>query len=251
MKPIQINNNHYQECDVVMLATKNPTVLRENQMWTHTNDGGKIVKLQPTFNYEKPVRADELKGYCVPQDLYILSNDEIEEGIDYYYDSHNNLILKSSSNSDHEVYKYKKVCATTDSSLSAILKGDTFAKLIPEIPQSFIEYFISEYNKGRTVDKVLVEVEETFDIRYYTPAGGIECANKYNIKYKLKLNQNNEISILNNTPLFDNNDIEAAKKYIGLPLNREMDEEERYYNSKHREYDAFLAGIAYEKSKRN
>jgi len=78
-----------------------------------------------------------------------------------------------------------------------------------------------------------------------------ECADKYNIKYKIKLNQNNEISILNNNPLFDNNDIEAAKKYIGLPLHREMDEEERYYHPRDREYDAFLAGIAYEKSKRN
>jgi hypothetical protein len=28
-----------------------------------------------------------------------------------------------------------------------------------------------------------------------------------------------------------------------------MDEEEKYYNSRHREYDAFLAGIAYEKSR--
>jgi hypothetical protein len=116
----------------------------------------------------------------------------------------------------------------------------------PQIPQSFIEHFISEYNKGNVISKVLVEVKETYNIRYYTPAGGIECAEKYNIKYKFKLNKNNEISILTE-PTIDNNAIEAAKKYINLPLDKEMDEEERYFNSKHKEYDAFLAGAAYQK----
>lgn len=39
---------------------------------------------------------------------------------------------------------------------------------------------------------------------------------------------------------------EAAKKYINLPLNREMDEEERYFNSRDKEYDAFIAGAKWQ-----
>ena len=44
-------------------------------------------------------------------------------------------------------------------------------------------------------------------------------------------------------------DVVAAKNYIGLPLDREMDEEERYFNSQDKEYDAFLAGVEHYKSK--
>lgn len=39
--------------------------------------------------------------------------------------------------------------------------------------------------------------------------------------------------------------IAATKAYIKLPFNREMNEEERYYNPRVKEYDAFLAGVKY------
>jgi hypothetical protein len=39
---------------------------------------------------------------------------------------------------------------------------------------------------------------------------------------------------------------EAAKKYINLPLSKEMDEEERYFNSSSKEYDAFIAGAEWQ-----
>ncbi len=42
--------------------------------------------------------------------------------------------------------------------------------------------------------------------------------------------------------------VNAAKTYIGLPLHRDMDEEERYYNSRVEEYDAFLAGVRYKQT---
>jgi hypothetical protein len=42
-----------------------------------------------------------------------------------------------------------------------------------------------------------------------------------------------------------NDVIKAAKEYIGLDINKNMDEEERYFNSRDKEYDAFLAGVKY------
>jgi hypothetical protein len=39
---------------------------------------------------------------------------------------------------------------------------------------------------------------------------------------------------------------EAAKKYINLPLNKEMDEDERYFNSRDKEYDAYIAGAKWQ-----
>lgn len=41
---------------------------------------------------------------------------------------------------------------------------------------------------------------------------------------------------------------EAAKKYIGFPLNKDMDEEQRYYNPNVKTYEAFIKGGEWEKS---
>jgi len=200
MKTLQINNKHYQECDVVMLKSgKNNSKIGLNL---------NAVTGKHLYFFEQGARFDET------QHLYILSNDEIKEGVDYYYDSHNNLILKSSSNSDHKVYKYKKVCATTDSSLKLnsvkipVSSDFTLEQIsenmpcLPQIPKSFIEYFISEFNKGNLISKVLVEVEKKFDysISYTVP-----------FKHEIKLNQNNEISILTNK---QETLEEAAERYV-------------------------------------
>lgn len=45
--------------------------------------------------------------------VYLIS-DKIANDGDVYYDSHNNLICVSNSNSDHKTYLYKKVIACTD-----------------------------------------------------------------------------------------------------------------------------------------
>jgi hypothetical protein len=52
---------------------------------------------------------------------------------------------------------------------------------------------------------------------------------------------------INNNPISDEDAIKAAKGYIGLSLKDVMDSEERYYNPRAKEYDAFLAGVKYVK----
>jgi hypothetical protein len=39
---------------------------------------------------------------------------------------------------------------------------------------------------------------------------------------------------------------EAAKKYAEIPLNRNIDTEERYFNDAVRKYDAFIAGAEWQ-----
>ena len=53
---------------------------------------------------------------------------------------------------------------------------------------------------------------------------------------------------INNNSLKEEDIIITAKNYIELPINKEVDEEERYYNTRIKEYDAFLAGVEYAKS---
>jgi hypothetical protein len=134
--------------------------------------------------------------------LYILSNEEIKEG-DYAYDSFLKNIIQV-KNIEHANYfdKYKKVIATTDNSLW--LHDDTVpypkTKTLTQIPQSFIEHFINEYNKGNVISKVLVEVEKQFDYKDKTSNSGYGYG--FHELSKLKLN-NNEIVILTEQQTFN------------------------------------------------
>ena len=42
---------------------------------------------------------------------------------------------------------------------------------------------------------------------------------------------------------------EAAKNYIKLPLHKDIDGEERYYNSNIKSYDSFMAGAKWQEEK--
>jgi hypothetical protein len=183
MKTLQINNN-YQECDVVMLPTK--------------NDSARIIKSE---DRDYLVFVDKWSGKHIDNHLYILSNDEIKKGdwvLTPYHEIYQvvkfNGGVPVDKNGNGNLLHNKKIISTTDKSLrihkSEILgkiNGHTLGKvkslLLPQLPQSFIEYFISEYNKGNLISKVLVEVENDYE----EPQGDY---------FRIKLNQNNEISIL-------------------------------------------------------
>jgi len=189
MKTTQINNKHYQECDVVMVSTKIKPYFLE--LW------GKWL-----FNTSDGIYSDR-EPKAIGQHLYILSSEEIKKN-NWKLCLNDNLISqylsKKSIESDSKCENCKKIIATTDSSLETVTSGVIktekghygFTTLKPfEIPQSFIEYFINEYNKGNVISKVLVEVENK----------SVEQLNDmYGINHwrnqQIKLNQNNEISIL-------------------------------------------------------
>lgn len=147
------------------------------------------------------------------QHLYLLSDEEIEEGDCYI---HFNLNCNEYSvhkadehfNSDNNpniidnrsfVFPYwdKKIIATTDNSLridydyhmvrTSEETKKCYNKSLPLIPQSFIEHYISEFNKGNKIEKVMVEYEE------FAPNNGINLNDGY--RKELKVLNDNIITI--------------------------------------------------------
>jgi hypothetical protein len=184
MQTLMVNNKHYQECDVVLLPTK--------------DDSARIIKSE---DRDYLVFVDKWSGKHIANHLYILSNDEIKEG-DWYYNERLNQVFQAIRNSGYNtVDKEFKIIATTDSSLFDIISNgepnpnDTTQILLPQLPQSFIEYFIIEYNKGNVITKVLVEVEDDYSSVPENEEDIILPWRAY-VTSKIKLNQNNEISIL-------------------------------------------------------
>jgi hypothetical protein len=105
------------------------------------------------------------------QHLYFLSNEEIKEGDWFIMNScivrqcslHKGDILDTIGGLHHESV-CKKIIATTDRSLGLVVDQNgclmqAYSKFLPQIPQSFIEYFVAEYNKGNVITDVMVEYD--------------------------------------------------------------------------------------------
>jgi hypothetical protein len=195
MKTAQINKN-CQECSVVML-TSNTEELQHVQPWLHGN------KLRSLPGNHKVSREEIDSRYCVPQHLYILSNDRIEDG-DYYYNERLDQVFQAIRKSGYNtIDKEFKVIATTDFSCFNMVYDGLDEKcqkqyckmLLPQIPQSFIEHFIREYNEGNVISKVLVEMEDDYSSIPENEEDIIFSWRAY-VNSKIKVNQSNEISIL-------------------------------------------------------
>jgi hypothetical protein len=115
--------------------------------------------------------------------------------------------------------EYEKIIATTDTSI-VLYAAETLASasgfslktdeiLLPSIPQQFIKYFIDEYNKGRIIKQVEVELEYERSLVYNRLHGQEE-----KVAEKLKLNHQNEISIVmdNNSPEDFSDDSSSPKE---------------------------------------
>jgi hypothetical protein len=218
MKTIQIYDKHYQECDVVMLPinkAKIGTIMKSTKLSSLHDDD--IDKPIGSLIRNKNHAVTESNEYWRAQHLYILSNEEIKEG-DWVYDKVLNIIFQTDKYTNlkyvNQTDYVKKVISTTDSNLK-IYESETLASasgfslksediLLSQIPQQFVEYYISEYNRGNVINKVLVEAELyhgiNTSIAEINAISGDDSMNWKGIgdyrDYKIKLNQNNEISIL-------------------------------------------------------
>jgi len=167
MKTIEINNKHYQECEVIMLPTD-----KWSPVVHSTNKYGGLFKSE----HYSPMK-DMGDSY---QHLYIVSNDKIKEG-DWVISSTNTIIQCMYPENIHHK-DIKKIIATTDNSLNQDIIARPYP-LVYSIPQQFIDQYINEYNRGNIITKVLVEVE-------------MWAHSEENPQWKVKLNQDNEVSIL-------------------------------------------------------
>lgn len=121
-----------------------------------------------------------------PQHLYLTSDEEIKEG-DTIIDIRDKQLQSNVRESNVAIYNdhesYKKIIATTDKSLrkdiptlNTMGKPTIYPQRLPQIPESFIKYYVEKQGK---VGDVEVEI--------FNPAGGMIGA--------LKLTENNEIFV--------------------------------------------------------
>jgi hypothetical protein len=199
----------WKNANVVLLPTNEKA--SNNDLAYRKSDNRLIIPRTFTFN--------DLQNYY-KQHLYILSDEEIKEGDWICNPKQQPHIIKANAGWSNTIdLGYKKIIATTDTDLKIKTKLDTHIsiKSSPQIPQSFIEYFVSEYNKGNVIDKVLVEYECT------SSYSDIEILNKP-YEYKLKINSDNTINI---KPIKDSwsreEVIELMKKSIdrGMQLKKD------------------------------
>jgi hypothetical protein len=180
----------YKKHPIVILSTKNG----DNAI---ISNNGKLGNYRKDYLYTQEYLNSTNSS---SHHLYILSEDKIKEGDWVLSLLTNNIIRVEKDNinnlSTHKIY-FKKIIATTNSLLtiskdsigkSFISSIDNQNKLLPQIPESFIKYFIEQYNKGNIITDVNVEYIEPrgcFEGDYYQGNG----------KFNLKVTSNNTITI--------------------------------------------------------
>lgn len=165
---------------IIMLPTKYGNIYNQKSM-------DKSLKYKPN----SIVKTDELN---TAYHLYFLLNEEIKEGDWYAYNAAND-----SKNPKWEIHQCKTVeddplVHYTDNHLTmwcSKIIATTDPKLnLPHPTTDFIKAFV----KAGGIDEVMVEYHNNYDLEYYTPADGIECARKID-NWELKVNYYNEITI--------------------------------------------------------
>lgn len=173
----------YNKCKAILIASNQ----EQNSLY-----GYKDKSLLFGYNKEGYNKLEAEKEFTQHYHLYIISEDEIKENEfdnllkqGLYFESSNEIIKVITNQRIKTIGTYKKIIATTDNELGF---GDEFGYFehLPQIPQSFIEQYITEYNKGNIISDVLVEYEK----------GKMEEINKgFVFPSILKINQNNTINI--------------------------------------------------------
>lgn len=153
----------WKKCKIIMLPTEENAPIFKIGNWNKLYDSTEILSTNP---------ADFAQDESY-QHLYILSDEEIKEG-DWYVDDTNQIRQNFTSDKEYwnKKLNYKKITATTDSSLTF---DDAFNSwILPQLSQSFISLYIELYNKGNAP----VDVEVEYDIEW-VDAGGFECTCGY------------------------------------------------------------------------
>lgn len=174
-----------KKCKVIMLATDKKSSL----LLTRNNKLHSTILDSPNVEY--------LKG-TVFQHLHILSDDEINDN-DWYYYKNGELegITQCINGSLAKTMICRKIISTNDRSLQIEINkpsklSSKMYKSISSISQSFIDKYVSEYNKGNKIEEVMVEYVVWNDIgRVYVDTAD-ETRKQY---YKLYINPDNTINI--------------------------------------------------------
>ena len=163
------------------------------------------------------IEFTQKKGFNINQNIYITSDERIKEG-DWCYNEYQKTIIKFSIG--FGIGLCKKIILTTDQDL--IKDG------VQAIDDEFLEWFV----KNSSCEEVEVVSAKTIPALQLTGNG--HCWWKIIIPKEEPKQETLE---------------EAAKNYIKLPLHKDIDEEERYYNPNIKSYDAFIEGAKWQAEK--
>lgn len=200
----EIDDKTYLKAIVIMLQSDKPSYLQIIQRDILTRKEGTLeIHDSPWSDVD-----DDFK----PQHLYVLSNDDIQEG-DYYLCLHDLVVFKAIWKNDEfkdpNILKTnKKIIATTDESLNESIEmvgrkaKEAFDKILPNIPKEFIKEFVESYNSVNPIENVLVEYDKGFNGFSFD---GKET-NEIKRLGKIKLDENYEINITTRS-------MEFLKKY--------------------------------------
>jgi hypothetical protein len=189
-----------KKCKVVMLATDSKSTLFIGKTSGQLHELAIPDKDESTIN----------------QHLYILSDDEIKE-CDWISDGRSVWHIPVTLDGYINLYK---IIATTDSSLSPYLGNDMHAGeeltiKLPSIPQSFIDKYVSEYNKGNKIKEVMVEYINNYD--------DVEILSDFE---EPKLNPDNTINISTIKDSWTREEVIALIKKYGKDIHKyEISEE--------------------------
>ena len=208
-----------RQCNVVMLPANvskryNCTeglIVKCIKSWTPIGEAPKeINKLSVSKNWSTGV----LDRY-EPQHIYFTSDEEIKEG-DWYivngfvkqcisiklYCGIDYFLKDKLGNED--LMKYcKKIIASTDKLVigwdykNDIPDGDLYNEFLPQPSIAFIEKYISEYNKGNIIEKVMVDyfkIHVGWEPDYSFEDEGIE-GSKETYQFILNVSKDNTITI--------------------------------------------------------
>lgn len=151
------------------------------------------------------------------QNIYITSDDEIKEGDWFYLDD---AIIVAKYINVKPVKDAQKIILTTDQDL--IKDG------VQAIDDEFLEWFV----KNPSYEWVEL-ITDSYTMRQIIELKLRPDILKYNIIIPKEEHKQETLH-------------EAAKSYAKIPLHRDVDTEERYFNDSVREYDAFIDGAKWQ-----
>lgn len=157
---------------------------------------GLVINKNP--NLDNIIKAIPKSANYTKQHLYILSDEKIEEGDKYLLP--NGLITEAVTNYQRPI-EYRKVIASTDESLNLSKPSPTF-----------INKYVSEYNKGNIISDIMVEYEnrdvnplsETWREDYIR----FGLKHKENIQTLLRVSDDNTITIRKVKDSWDREEVE-------------------------------------------
>lgn len=155
--------------------------------------------------------------------LYVLSNDEIKENDLPCWAVNNNLDTVYQVQTLEGSKNWKKIIATTKIRLGTSEYSERYRESyfnpLPNISQSFIEYFVSDYNRGNITTEVIVEYEEC--AAGMCKVNNMTCGHSGCEKPSLKINSDNTINIKPFKDSWNREEIfELFEKYLQYLTNK-------------------------------